>query len=236
MISFLRHNLIELALHELRAGEGRPLLFLHGLGEAIGSEVPSAGQDWPGPVYGLDFTGHGRSTVPIGGGYTAEMLLADVDVALGRLGPSTIVGRGLGAYIALLAAGARPTLVRGAVLTDGAGLSGGGPMPPSSLIAQPALVAPHRAPDPLALLEMARDVRPTDYATNFVHLAVQLSGLPEPIAVAAIVRPPWLAAVAAEPGVVTTSLPDAVALYATDVAHDRSFDERSASSRQEGRT
>ena len=36
---------------------------------------------WPGPVYGLDFTGHGASTVPVGGGYSAEMLLADADTA-----------------------------------------------------------------------------------------------------------------------------------------------------------
>ncbi len=40
----------------------------------------------PGPIFALDFTGHGASTVPSGGGYTAEMLMADVDAALAELG------------------------------------------------------------------------------------------------------------------------------------------------------
>ena len=60
--------------------------------------------------------------------------MADVDVALAELGPSTVVGRGLGAYIALLIAGARPQLVRGAVLCDGPGLFGGGVGPTSATV------------------------------------------------------------------------------------------------------
>ena len=55
--------------------------------------------------------------------------MGDVDAALAHLGPSTVLGRGLGAYIALLIAGARPDLVRGAVLADGPGLVGGGREP-----------------------------------------------------------------------------------------------------------
>ena len=47
-----------------------------------------------------------QSTVPVGGGYTAEVLMADADTAVAHLGPSTIVGRGLGGYIAVLLAGA----------------------------------------------------------------------------------------------------------------------------------
>ncbi len=48
-----------LALHELRSGEGRPLLLLHGLGERTPDRVPAYVEAWDGPVFGLDFTGHG---------------------------------------------------------------------------------------------------------------------------------------------------------------------------------
>jgi pimeloyl-ACP methyl ester carboxylesterase len=114
-IVWLRHSKIDLALHELRAGEGRALLLLHGLGERSPSQVPAFVESWLGPVYALDFAGHGDSTVPVGGGYTAEILMADTDHALAHLGKATVVGRGLGAYVALMIAGARPLLVRGAI-------------------------------------------------------------------------------------------------------------------------
>ena len=71
-----------------------------------------------------------------------------------------------------------------------------------------------QAPDPYALAELSRDVRPPDYATEFVRMAVQTSGLDKPIAVAAVVRPEWLAAVVLEFGVVELSVPKALALYA----------------------
>jgi pimeloyl-ACP methyl ester carboxylesterase len=58
-------------------------LLLHGLGEASPRSTPDYARDWPGPVHALDFTGHGRSSLPTGGGYTAEMLMADADAALG---------------------------------------------------------------------------------------------------------------------------------------------------------
>src|SRR5439155_14846169 len=116
--TLLRHSKVDLALHELRPGRsaGRPLLLLHGLGERSPVAPPAGTDGWPGPVVALDFTGHGESTVPAGGGYTPEQLMADADIALAHLGPSTVVGRGLGAYVALLVAGARPAVVRGAVL------------------------------------------------------------------------------------------------------------------------
>ena len=50
---------------------------------------PSGRQAWPGAVWGLDFTGHGASTVPVGGGYSAELLMGDADAALAELGPAT---------------------------------------------------------------------------------------------------------------------------------------------------
>ncbi len=210
-ITMLRHNKIDLALHVLRDGTGTPLLLLHGLGEASPTAVPHWAQRWGGPVAALDFTGHGQSTVPPGGGYTAEIVLADADVALAELGTATVVGRGLGAYVALMLAGARPLQVRGAVLCDGPGLAGGaiGPTSQSFVTLAPSA----HPPDPYALFELSRDLRPPDYATLFVRMAVESSGLDEPVSVAAVVRPPWLAAVVDEIGVTTCSVSDALVMY-----------------------
>lgn len=220
---FVRHVHVELALHRLAAGTGSPLLLIHGLGERTPRQRPMAAAVWPGPVWGLDLTGHGESTRPVGGGYTAEVLMGDVDAALEHLGPCTLLGRGLGAYVALLAAGARPELVSGAILADGPGLAGGGPVPSSPVGVWPQLGRGERSlaplgdpadPDPMALVELARDVRPADYASTFARLALQFSGRADPIAVAAVVRPPWLAAVTDEPGVVEEPLASALARYA----------------------
>ncbi len=212
---FLAHARVRLALHRLRDGEGGALLCLHGLGERTPDEAPRWLAAWPGPIWGLDCTGHGDSTLPAGGGYTAEILMADVDHALAHLGEATLVGRGLGAYVALLAAGARPRAVAGAILTDGPGLAGGGPTPHSPMWLRPAAGTDRgRTPDPYALLDLARDIRPGDYATTYARQAVQLSGLETPISVAAVVRPPWLAAVIDEPGVTTAGIPEALARYA----------------------
>ena len=210
----LVHNKVRLALHELHGGDAaaRPLLLLHGLGERSLTSVPSWAGAWAGSVHALDFTGHGSSTVPRGGGYSAELLLADADAAIAELGEATLVGRGIGAYIALMLAGARPTQVRGAVLCDGPGLAGGaiGPTSQSFVTLPPA----PRPPDPYALFELSRDLRPPDYATLFARLAVEHSGLEEPVAVAAVVRPPWLTAVVDEVGVTVTTLERAIAGFA----------------------
>lgn len=209
---FLTHNKVQLALHRLRDGSGRALLLLHGLGEQSPTTSPEWAQAWPGPVFALDFTGHGVSTVPMGGGYSAETMLADADIALAHVGEATVVGRGLGAYVALMLAGARPELVRGAVLCDGPGLWGGSTGPTSTSFH--SVDPPYDAPDPNALIDLSRDLRPPDYAALFVRLALEHAGAADPIAVAAIVRPPWLAAAVGEVGVVTCSLTDALELYA----------------------
>jgi pimeloyl-ACP methyl ester carboxylesterase len=209
----LRHARAELALHELRAGSGRALLLLHGLAERSPAALPPHLADWPGPVFALDFVGHGESTVPHGGGYTAEMLLADADTALRHLGAATVLGRGLGAYVALLLAGARPDAVCGAILFDGPGMLGGGTGPGPSVVAVVDSAAP-APPDPFALAELSRDIRPPDYATSFVRLATQTSSLEHPITVASVNRPDWVEAVVREPGVLSLSLADALATYA----------------------
>lgn len=217
--TWLRHNRIELALHRLRAAtdeDVRPLLHLHGLGECTPLLVPGTVATWPGEIWGLDFTGHGRSSMPRGGGYTVELLMGDVDAALAHLGPATIAGRGLGAYVALLIAGARPALVRGSVLMDGPGIVGGGIGPGAPRLTAVA----HRrrtTPDSFALAELTVDVRPPDYAQTYLHLAVQGSDLAEPIAVVGHVRPPWLAAIEHEPGVRTTSVGEALETFVNPV-------------------
>lgn len=219
----LRHNRIELALHLLRADSpdpanpGRPLLLLHGLGDRSPSDVPGWVASWNGPIAALDFTGHGDSTVPASGGYSPETLMADVDHALAHLTDDdparsiTVLGRGLGAYIALQIAGARAGQVHGAILTDGPGLAGG-PTGPSSQSFF-ALRTDGSAPDPYGLVELGRDLRPADYAMSFVGLATAGSPAQNPITVASSFRPKWLAAVADAPGVVEASIAEALDAY-----------------------
>ena len=217
MITELVHNRVTLALHQLRRGDGRPLLLLHGLGEAAPDEVPPWLTTWTGPIAALDFTGHGRSTLPLGGGYTAEILLADADIALAALGQATVLGRGLGAYIALVLAGSRPADVIGAVLADGPGLAGGATFPTSqSFFPMPPA---ERPPDPYALVELSRDLRPPDYAAAFARLALDRLPLDAPITVSAVYRPPWLEAVAAEPGVAQASIDEALRRYAAGLTY-----------------
>jgi pimeloyl-ACP methyl ester carboxylesterase len=208
----IRHNRVDLALHELRAGNGRPLLLLHGLGERSPTQVPGDVSGWAGPIFALDFTGHGASTMPSGGGYTAEILMADVDAALAHIGASTIVGRGLGAYIALLIAGGRPELVCGAVLGDGSGMAGGSTEPTSLTVVTG--LSSSTTPDPYALLELGRDLRPPDYASEYAAVAVAGSLAHPALTVAARFVPSWLAAVVETRGVaVADTVTEALVAY-----------------------
>ena len=208
------HGRVQLALWKLREGASsrRPLLLLHDLGGQSPATVPPDVEGWPGPIWALDFTGHGGSTVPAGGGYTAEILMADADAALAALGECTLVGRGLGAYIALLIAGARPGLVKGAVLADGAGMEGGGTE--GGLMTFRADFEDGGPPDEFALHELANDARPPGYAQLVARQAVHLSGVDEPIVVAARARPPWLTEVLTHPGVIEGSIAKALARFA----------------------
>lgn len=220
-VTSVRHNKIDLALHQLRAAideTARPLLLLHGLGEHTPAEAPAWITSWQGAIVGLDFTGHGNSTIPSGGGYTAELLLGDADAALAALveqspdGMITVFGRGLGAYIGLQLAGARASQVHGAIMLDGPGLAGGptGPTSQSFFSLPPS----NTTPDPYALVELGRDLRPPDYVRSFVQLAIAGSKLEEPVAVCTVFRPEWLAAVADEHGVMDVPLAEALETFA----------------------
>jgi len=143
--------------------------------------------------------------------------VADADRALARLTADapersiTVLGRGLGAYIALQIAGARATQVHGAILTDGPGLAGGPTGPSSQSVF--SLDTTGASPDPYALVELGRDLRPGDYAVSFVGLANASSPAATPISVASSFRPKWLAAVADAPGVADTTIAEALASY-----------------------
>ena len=190
----LVHGRVKLELHERRSGEGTPLLLLHALrgsSEDWGDEFEAC----PGPVVALDFSGHGRSEWLTGGAYTPELLTADADAALAHLGRSAaVVGAGLGAYVALLLAGARPAQVSAALLLPGPGLAGGGAVPdvgpPSEAAADAAAVARRRSVDGVQADPMLHvldaDVRPTDYVEAIAAAAHRLILLEDDRT-----RPPW---------------------------------------------
>lgn len=214
---WLPHGRVTLALHALRNGSGTPLLLLHAL---YGSHADwdSSVQSWPGPVYALDFSGHGRSRPLKGGGYYPELLAADADIALGRIGSAAVAGAGLGAYVALLLAGGRPELVPGALLLPGAGLVGGGAMPDPQrdgqwLTVQSTDTRAAGSHDPRVRV-LERYVRPPEYVQPF---AVQARKI---LLADGVEEPPWWTAVAAASGAerVPCDLPLALARLASVAA------------------
>lgn len=200
----LRHARVHLALHRLQEGSGTPLLLLHALrGSAADWQQRRTG--WPGSVYALDLSGHGRSGHVRGGGYLSELWAGDADSALAYLKSETVVvGAGMSAYVALLLAGARPAAVRCSVLLPGAGLEGGGAEPDFSSLPVPLrgsyeTGALREAPrlDP-AVTYAELELRPTWYAKPFAEAARRVvlveDGQP---------RPPWWTALRGLPNVLT---------------------------------
>ena len=91
---------------------------------------------------------------------------------------------------------------------------GPGPTGPSSQ-SFGSLPTSGAAPDPYALFELSHDLRPPDYATSFVRLAIAGSPLDEPIAVTSVFRPEWLAAISREHGVMDVPFDEALRTYAS---------------------
>ncbi len=209
----LRHGRLDLALHHLVEGDPtKPrLLLLHGLGESTPAVVaPTIVDHWKGPIWGLDFCGHGGSSVAVGGGYSCEILMADVDTALRHLGPCVLLGSGLGGYVSLLIAGAAPERVLAVIVQGGPGLAGGGVRPGSETITVPASASTGDTPDPFAMMELATDVRPPNYVTSFVRQYVGVASSDQPVAICTAARPAWLASVVEEYGVVESTLAEAL--------------------------
>ena len=185
----------QVALHELRAGAGPTLLALHALGGSR-RDFAALASAWPGRVLALDFAGHGDSDWTRGGSYTPELHAADADAALLESDDACVVGAGLGAYVALLVAGARPGRVRAALLLPGRGLDGGGAAPrhdqalevrsaEALRILDARAAQPRPAFDPM-LRACETDPRPPDYARAFADAARRLLFAEDGRA-----RPPW---------------------------------------------
>lgn len=166
----------KLVLHELRAAAGTPLLLLH---ELYGSSADwgDVASSWPGPVFALDFAGHGASDWIRGGWYSAEGCVADADLALADLGEVALAGSGLGAYVALLLAGARASAVRASLLLPGVGLAAAGSLlaPSDHGDAFSAELPDDLSPstDPMTRC-IERELRPVAYAQSFVDAAGSL--------------------------------------------------------------
>ena len=210
----LEHVRSRLALHELQDGDGQSLLILHGLGESSPTSVPSIAQVWQGPIFALDFTGHGQSSVPAGGGYTCEALMSDADAALAKIGSITILGYGLGGYVGLLLFGSRPSEVNGLAIMDGPGLDGGGGQPTSpKLLHVPDDELNGTSPDPWALAELSSDIRPPDYAEEHVRQIQALGSQDKAVAVCSLGRPEWLRAISNSPIVFETPAEQALEIF-----------------------
>lgn len=200
----LHHGRVTLALYEIRPGNGPAVLLLHelyGRADDWRTQMPA----WSGPVYALDFCGHGESDAVAGGAYFAELLAGDADRALDHCGAIALAGAGVGAYVSLLLSAARAERVRGALLLPGCGLSGGAASPrfdrPPPLVEDVGSRAA-AGPDPL-LYVLERDVRPIDYATSFASRARRLL-----LAEDGTERPPWWNAV--REGATSTVITDTV--------------------------
>jgi pimeloyl-ACP methyl ester carboxylesterase len=216
----VRHGRVSLWLEPVREGEGVPLLVLHALGSdgrAAVADLGAALQAWGGPVYALDFCGHGRSGRVGNGAYYAELMAADADAALAALSSPGdevwVSGAGLGAYAALLLAGGRPDAVAGAILWAGPGLEGGGhepdfdapgtPPPPRAADVDPGIQSVPST-DPLVAPRLAEDLRPLDYVEFFAEAARRLWLVED-----GDTRPPWWVQSREVPGALVLSGDDA---------------------------
>ena len=198
----LAHGRVEVHLHPLSDGEAGsaapPLLLLHELGSSSRA-WPDVWHQWPGEVHALDFSGHGESGRAAGSGYYPEYFVAEADLALAALDDRIcVVGAGIGAYVGLLLAGARPMGVEAAALLPGRGFAGGGAEPdPDSWWVEGLEAAEARwagmaadyleGTDP-GVHHCEEDLRPPDYVAPFAAAARRL--LFAPLAPDAD-EPPW---------------------------------------------
>ena len=180
---------------------GPALLLLHGLGErspARAAREPRA----PGPVPSARSTSPAtaRRRCRAAAATPRSVLMGDADAALARArrGDAASAAGSAPTWRCCSPARARGRCAARSSATDPASPAAVPARQPRDPLRRSAAQAP---PDPFALVELARDVRPPDYATTFVRLATELSGLARPVSVCAVERPEWLRAVLEEPGV-----------------------------------
>lgn len=115
-----RCHVRDIELYYEIAGEGPPLLLLHGLGSSTRDwehQLPHFAPHYQ--VINVDLRGHGRSDKPRGP-YTVPIFADDVALLLRMLGcgPAHVVGLSLGGMIAFQLAVSAPELVRSLVIVN----------------------------------------------------------------------------------------------------------------------
>ena len=219
------HGKIDLALHHLR-----PAPDADGRRHAAAAAPPRPRRgvaDRGALVRGRRGPGRSRrstsratvgSTMPHGGGYTAEILLADADAALGALtvdDPDAARSRCSAGGSARTSPSSSPAPGRRRCTAPSSPTGPGSPAGRrgrrrrASSRSRPTA----RTPDPYALVELGRDLRPPDYAASFVRLALAGSPSTSRSPCTAMIRPEWLDAVANEHGVMDVPLAEALTAY-----------------------
>jgi lipase len=103
-------------------GTGEPVVALHGI-TASGMSFVGVAEKLQGrvPLLALDLRGRGDTDKPAQGPFGFSQHATDVAAAMGAfgLGPSTVVGHSMGAYVAVTLAAEHPELVSKLVLLDG---------------------------------------------------------------------------------------------------------------------
>jgi 3-oxoadipate enol-lactonase len=115
-------HLPDIELYYETAGDGPPLLLLHGLGSSSADwalQLPEFSAHFR--VIGVDLRGHGRSHAPRGArSYTIAQMAEDVAALLAQLGepPAHVVGLSLGGCTGQILAARHPDCVRSLVLCN----------------------------------------------------------------------------------------------------------------------
>ena len=108
-------------MHVVRAGQGTPIVFVHGMGGSVSTWAKCmAALQGSHEVVAVDLLGHGGSPVPEDPEeYTRDRALSDLDDVLATLDePAVLVGHSLGGYLALAHAATRPGVARGIVVLN----------------------------------------------------------------------------------------------------------------------
>ena len=110
------------------AGEGRPILLLHGAGDSAAAWVKAAPALLATRQYRIlipDLPGHGTSQ-PHSGALDIEIFLEGVNAVAcqGMEAPVILIGNSLGAWLAMVWADRNPRRVERIVAVDGSGLTG----------------------------------------------------------------------------------------------------------------